>query len=190
MKNMKSLTSEAKLGKLIYAGKEGRCYASDKLTWVDANLNPIETPEKIKGDFKCSCTKITSFEGVPRYVGGTFSCSWLNITSLDGAPLYVGGNFNCSCNVQLTTLRGAEQLTVGGDFICSYTNITSLEGAPHCVRGDFDCSYNEQLTSLEGAPLNIKEYLDCSETCITDEEIKRFKKANNIKYEIFKAGNH
>ena len=74
---------------------------------------------KIKNQFVCSRSLITSLEGAPEKTGGSFDCSYCSsLKSLEGAPEEVGGNFSC-------------------DYCKS---LTSLEGAPKKVKGSFDYS--------------------------------------------------
>lgn len=123
---------------------------------------------KVKGDFWCTKSKITSLEGAPREVGGDFACvgKW---TSLKGAPEIVGGAFFCDRS-NLTTLEGAP-IKVGGVFNCRNNNLTSLRGAPKEVGGTFYCRENN-LTSLEGAPEVIGG--DFASDQFTDEEYRAF----------------
>ena len=82
---------------------------------------------EIKGNFKCSSSRLKSLKGAPQKVGGYFNCSYNQLVSLEGAPKEVGGWFDCSSN-QLTSLKGAPQ-KVGGDFDCyNNPNLHSLDG--------------------------------------------------------------
>ena len=105
---------------------------------------------KIKDQFVCSRSLITSLEGAPQYVGGFFHCSNCNsLTSLEGAPQYVGGHFNCGDCDSFKSLEGAPK-EVSGSFYClSCDSLKSLEGAPNEVGGNFDCSECDSLKSTD-----------------------------------------
>ena len=139
-------------GKKIYEGPEGICFARDHLYWYDQYFNEIDLPEEVEGNFDCSNTNITSFEGRPKIIRGFFSCLGTNITSLEGCPEIVGGSFYCSYT-KITSLEGCPKI-VNGNFDCSYTKITSLKGAPRVVGENFNCT-STKLTSLEGSPREV-----------------------------------
>ena len=92
---------------------------------------------KVKGSFRCNCSKLTSLQGAPQEVEGNFNCSSCkNLTSLQGAPQEVGGRFCCDFCEKLTSLQGAPQ-KVGGDFDCSYCNLKNTNGRPSQIGGKF-----------------------------------------------------
>lgn len=118
---------------------------------------------KIKNQFYCARSLITSLEGAPQYVGEFFNCHGCKyLTSLEGAPEKVGGSFDCTFCKSLTSLEGSPK-EVGGDFGCSHCDsLTSLEGSPKEVGKDFYCNDCKSLKSLEGAPEKIDGYFNCS----------------------------
>jgi hypothetical protein len=64
------------------------------------NCNITELPlvfNKVSGYFDCSCNRLTSLKGSPKWVGSYFSCSKNKLTSLEFSPDYVGGYFSCRC---------------------------------------------------------------------------------------------
>ena len=153
---------------------------------INGNLESlIGCPNKVTGNFDCSCSHLTSLEGAPEYVGGSFRCSSClgltslkgapkkvgkdfycifckNLTSLEGAPEDVGRDFDCTHCYKLKSLEGAPK-QIGGTFHCSHCSITSLKGAPESVGRGFYCSGCDNLTSLEGAPKSVGWGFDCSD---------------------------
>lgn len=118
---------------------------------------------KIKDQFVCSRSFITSLEGAPQYVGGFFHCSRCDsLKSLKGSPEKVGNSFYCNgCN-SLKSLEGAPK-EVDGSFCCDdCDNLKSLEGAPKEVSGGFYCYNCKSLKSLKGAPEKVGANFDCS----------------------------
>lgn len=113
---------------------------------------------RVRGNFHCNGTHLTSLEGAPRYVGGSFHCNGNKLTSLEGAPRFVEGDFDCSDNL-LASLEGAPRI-IGCSFHCARNHLTSLKGAPDVVGVHFNCQSNS-LTSLEGAPRKIGMNLVC-----------------------------
>ena len=154
-------------GKKVYEGPEGICFARDHLYWYDQYFNEIDLPEEVEGNFDCSNTNITSFEGCPKIIRGFFSCLGTNITSLEGCPEIVGGSFYCSYT-KITSLEGCPKI-VNGNFDCSYTKITSLKGTPRVVGENFNCT-STKLTSLEGSPREVGGNFWCFDTKLTSLE--------------------
>ena len=150
--------------KNAYNGPEGKCYAYDHFIWFDDDVNEIDAPFEVSGDFDCfGCDSLKSLEGVPQKVGGTFYCTkCTSLKSLEGAPMEVGGSFFCDdCN-SLTSLAAAPQ-KVGGSFGCTECNsLTSLEGVPQKVGGHFYCQQCTSLKSLNAAPQKVGGNFDCS----------------------------
>ena len=140
---------------------------------VDGNVNlyymeltelPL-TFNKVTGHFECSCNKLTSLKGSPRWVGGSFHCGHNNLTSLEFGPVYVGDFFSCRGN-----------------------DLTDLVGSPKEVGMYFYCSGNKQLNNTKGCPEKIGTYFSCKNTpleSIFDEVDQHFLHAFNF-YKIIK----
>ena len=103
---------------------------------VDGNVNffnmgltelPL-TFNKVTGHFECSCNKLTSLKGSPKWISGYFSCQYNQLTSLEFGPDYVGGYFACNGN-QLknnycdTEIRGSFYTTLKQEGVEYYNNM-------------------------------------------------------------------
>lgn len=142
--SLKILKQPNKDGKLIVNASHAILKSNSK-----SLTNDVFVWGKIKNQFYCGRSSITSLEGAPREVGDYFSCSHCNsLTSLEGAPEKVGDSFSCAnCN-SLTSLEGAPR-EVNGDFSCANCNsLKSLEGAPEKIGGDFMCINCNSLKSI------------------------------------------
>ena len=68
--------------------------------WL-SNKGLTELPlvfNKVSGYFDCSCNRLTSLKGSPKWVGSYFSCSKNKLKSLEFSPDYVGYFFSCEYN--------------------------------------------------------------------------------------------
>jgi hypothetical protein len=80
------------------------------------NMGLTELPlifNKVTGHFECSCNKLTSLKGSPRWIGGYFSCQYNQLTSLEFSPDYVGCYFACNGNNLTDNYCDSE---ISGDF--------------------------------------------------------------------------
>ena len=71
---------------------------------------------KVTGYFTCSCNRLTSLKGCPRWIGGFFTCGNNQLTSLKFSPDYVGGDFYCKYNQLTDNYCDTE---IGGRFYTS-----------------------------------------------------------------------
>ena len=83
-----------------------------------------------------------------------FNCSETPITSLKGAPEIVERHFNCCYNEELISLKGAPK-NVGRDFICNNTLIHSIDGISDEIKGNFDCRWTD-ITKIQNSSNFIK----------------------------------
>ena len=98
------------------------------------NCNITELPlvfNKVSGYFDCSCNRLTSLKGSPKWVGSYFSCSKNKLKSLEFSPDYVGYFFSCEYNdltdnYCITEIGGGFYTTLKQDgLIFDYNKVTN-----------------------------------------------------------------
>lgn len=126
----------------------------------------LNSPNEVKGYFKCSKNRLTSLEYLPKKIDKSIYLDSNHLTNLDGLNFdVINGDFDCDNNY-LTSLKGCPK-KVNGGFYCSDNRLDSLIGSPEFVKERFYCN-NNSLSNLVGFPKVVKGDVNLDDNNIYD----------------------